>query len=78
MSDSNDDPVIQHLRERKVELEARIIDATARLGEIDGLLTTLSDGRTRVRRKLKGEVVVVLPGNGAADTMPPGDPPAAA
>ena len=77
MSDSNDDPGIVYLQNRKAELEARITDATARLGEIAGLLKQLGDGRTRVRRLLKGEVTV-LPGNGASDAMPPSDPPAAA
>ncbi len=77
MSDSNDDPVIQHLRDRKAALEQTITDSRARLEEVQMLIKTLSDGRTRVRRKMTGDVVV-LPGNGAADTMPPGDPPAAA
>jgi len=54
MSDSNiEDPVLQHLRERKRELEDRITDARARLGEVDGLIASLGDGRTRIRRRLK-------------------------
>ncbi len=77
MSDSNDDPMLAHLRGRRTELATRLAYIQERLAEIDELLSVLADGRSRVRRKLKGEVVV-LPGNGAADTMPPGDPPAAA
>ncbi len=77
MSETNDDPVIGYLRARRAELEQARADAVARIEEIGLLLKQLGDGRTRVQRKLKGEVVV-LPGNGAADTMPPGDPPAAA
>ncbi len=78
MSDSNDDPMLAHLRERKAQLLSVIVDNTARLAEVDDLIAILADGRTRVRRRLKGEVVVVLPGNGASDAMPPTDPPAAA
>ena len=67
MSDSNiDDPVLQHLRERKAALRD---DATARLMEVDALLTALSDGRTRVRRRL---VAQLRPGEqAAAVTEPP-------
>ncbi len=54
MSDTpQSDPVLLHLRERKLELEHVVDDATARLAEIDALLATFADGRTRVRRKLK-------------------------
>jgi len=53
MSDSIEDPVLQHLRERKRELEDRITDARARLAEVDGLIASLGDGRTRIRRRLK-------------------------
>ncbi len=77
MSDSNDDPVLDHLRARRTALQLDIDHAAARMVEVELLIQQFSDGRSRVRRKMKGEVVV-LPGNGAADTMPPGDPPAAA
>lgn len=73
MSDNTEDPIMVHLRERKAELEKRITDATARLGEIDGLIDMLLDGRSRVRRRLK-EVVTALPfvaGNGAEPDPPP-------
>ena len=53
MSDTNEDPVILHLRERKAALEADVAHATARLMEVEALLMTLADGRTRVRRRLK-------------------------
>ena len=54
MSDNSiEDPVLQHLRERKRELEDRITDARARLAEVDGLIASLGDGRTRIRRRLK-------------------------
>jgi len=70
MSDSNiDDPVLQHLRERKAALRDIVADATARLMEVDALLTALSDGRTRVRRRL---VAQLRPGEqAAAVTEPP-------
>ena len=62
MSDTNtDDPVILHLRERKEFLENVIADSTARLEEINGLLKTLGDGRTRVRRKQKQETPAPRP-----------------
>jgi hypothetical protein len=54
MSDTNtDDPVLLHLRERKRDLEIYAAETAARLAEIDGLITTLGDGRTRVRRRLR-------------------------
>lgn len=52
MSDSMDNPLIEHLRERARELQQVRDDATARLEEINGLLATFADGRTRVRRRL--------------------------
>ncbi len=77
MSDSIDEPMAAYLRARRAELEQARADAVARIEEVDLLLQQIGDGRSRVRRRLRGEVTV-LPGNGAADTMPPGDPPAAA
>jgi|SoimicmetaTmtLMB_FD_contig_31_4171958_length_367_multi_3_in_0_out_0_1 hypothetical protein len=54
MSDAHtDDPVLAHLRERKATLEGVAADTMARLAEIDALLATFADGRTRVRRRLK-------------------------
>jgi hypothetical protein len=53
MSDTTDDPVIVHLRERKAELLLQRSEVDARLAEISDLLDRLSDGRTRVRRRLK-------------------------
>ena len=53
MSDTNDDPVLAYLRDRKAALEADVVHATARLMEVEALLLALSDGRTRVRRRLK-------------------------
>jgi hypothetical protein len=53
MSDTNDDPIILHLRERKATLEAMVRDIAARLAEVCDLLDQLSDGRTRVRRRLR-------------------------
>ena len=54
MSDAHtDDPVLAHLRERKATLEGVAADTMARLAEIDALLATFADGRTRVRRRLE-------------------------
>jgi hypothetical protein len=53
MSDTNDDPVLAHLRERRAALQEMISGALARLDEINSLLTTLGDGRTRVRKRIK-------------------------
>ena len=53
MSDTDTDPVLAHLRERKAALEAMATDIKARLEEVSDLLDRLSDGRTRVRRRLK-------------------------
>lgn len=78
MSDSTEDAVIQHLRDRERDLTRVIVDATARREEVQMLIATLHDGRTRVRRKLK-EVTLVVPGNGASEpTILPTDPPTAA
>lgn len=82
MSDSTEDAVIQHLRDRKASLEQIITDSRARLDEICGLLTTLADGRTRVGRRLKEVKLGVafnVPGNGASEpAILPTDPPTAA
>ncbi len=64
MSDTTEDAVIQHLRERKACLEQIIADSRARLEEVSGLLATLADGRTRVRRRLKE---AAPPSNGASE-----------
>lgn len=75
MSDNTDDPMLALLREREQDLTRTIDDATARRKEVTGLIATLSDGRTRVRRLLKG----AAPGNGTSEpTLVPVDPPAAA
>lgn len=80
MSDSTEDAVIQHLRDRERDLTRVIVDATARREEVQMLIATLHDGRTRVRRKLKDVVTLgVAPGNGASEpTILPTDPPTAA
>ncbi len=76
MSDNADDPVLAHLRARQAELQEVRADATARLAEVELLIATLQDGRTRVRRRLKE---AAPPGNGASEpTTVPADPTAAA
>ena len=72
MSENTEDPVLLHLRERKAALEAIVSDATSRLNELAGLIAALTDGRSRVRRKLKWEV---LP---EPEPTAPADPPTAA
>jgi hypothetical protein len=65
MSDTNtDDPVLDHLWQRKRDLEISAAETAARLAEIDRLLKTLGDGRTRVRRKQKD---AAAPGTGTAE-----------
>jgi F0F1-type ATP synthase membrane subunit b/b' len=64
MSDNTDDPFSALLRERERELTGVIDDATARREEVRTLLATVSDGRTRVRRRLRTEPA---PGNGAGE-----------
>ena len=54
MSDNQTDPVIEHLRERRNLLKEEIRDSRSRLDEIEGLIVTLEDGRSRVNRKRKG------------------------
>lgn len=56
MSDANtaEDPLVQHLTERKRELEDLITQMQARLSEVDGLLTAASDGRSRLSRRRRG------------------------
>lgn len=79
MSDSTEDAVIQHLRDRERDLTRVIVDATARREEVQMLIATLHDGRTRVRRKLKDVVTLgVAPGNGAAEQPNVAPPPEAA
>jgi hypothetical protein len=53
MSDTDTDPVLQHLRDRAAELIGIIENATAKLEEVRALITVLSDGRTRIRRRLR-------------------------
>lgn len=67
MSDTPTDPFLEHLRERQQQLEGVIAAATIRLEEINGLLATLGDGRTRVRRRLK------VDGSTPMAPEPPGD-----
>jgi hypothetical protein len=55
MSDTNDDPLAAHLLARRAALAAIITDASARMAEVDGMIATLADGRTRVRRRIKAE-----------------------
>ena len=57
MSDAHDDarlPLLDHLRERRGELDAQIRDAESRRAEIDLLLAAAEDGRSKLRRSLKG------------------------
>jgi hypothetical protein len=55
MSDTNDDPVLAHLLARRAGLAAALAHTTARLAEVDLMISTLGDGRTRVRRRIKAE-----------------------
>ncbi len=66
MSDTNEDPMLAHLRGRRTELITRRDGILERLAEIDELLSVLADGRSRVRRKMKGEVSTP-PSNGASE-----------
>ena len=53
MSDNQTDPVIEHLRERRAELNREIDDRAAAMAELDRLITTLSDGRHRLAKRRK-------------------------
>lgn len=48
------DPTLEILRQRKAELMAEATTITARLSEVERLITMLEDGRSSVRRKMKG------------------------
>lgn len=78
MSDTNDDPMLAHLKARRRELATRLDGIRERLAEIDELLSVLADGRTRVRRKLKEVTLGVVTGNGAAEQPNVAPPPEAA
>lgn len=48
------DPTLEILRERKAALEAEWATISARIGEVNHIIGMLEDGRSRVRRKMRG------------------------
>jgi hypothetical protein len=45
------DPVIEHLRQRRVELRDQEREIAVRISEIDAIILTLEDGRSRVSKQ---------------------------
>jgi predicted CopG family antitoxin len=64
---SDTDPVLEHLTERKRELSDALAMYAGRLAEVDLLIDKITDGRSRVRRKLRVAAGDIPPG---ADVAP--------
>jgi hypothetical protein len=51
MSDTTEDPVLLHLRQRKAQLQREQLAIDGRIAEVSDLILKLEDGRSSVNRK---------------------------